>query len=261
MPNNVCGRVVCLLLATLPCAASAFSANGHRIAGIVAAPLLCERARPEITALVGNRSLEDIGHWADTVRDDPAWQHSAPWHYLNVDDASALRELVHPPEGDAVWAIDNFTRVLADRAQPSAARATALQFLVHLIVDLHQPLHVGLEADRGGNTISVRYGRTETNLHAFWDNDAIVRRQESPERYARDLADIVASLPRSDADTDPLAWASESLALRSQVYAFDRASGELDRRYLDAAETATARRLAQAAVRLAATLNGIFCGS
>ena len=260
MPHNVNRRVLCVLLALLPCAAGAFSANGHRIAGILAATLLCERAGAEIAALVGNRTLEDLGHWADTVRDDPAWQHSAPWHYLNVDDASALRALEHPPEGDAVWAIDSFTRMLADHAQPAAARATALQFLVHFIVDLHQPLHVGLEADRGGNTITVRYGRTETNLHAFWDNDAIVRREQSPERYARELVGIVASLPRSEADTDPLAWASESLAFRSQVYGFDRASGELDRRYLAAAESATERRLAQAAVRLAATLNGIFCG-
>src|SRR5690606_21328692 len=135
----------------------------------------------------------------------------APWHYLNVEDGSSLRTLEHPPEGDAIWAIDTFSRMLADRAQPPAARATALQFLVHFVVDLHQPLHVGLEADRGGNTVTVRYGRTETNLHAFWDGDAIVRRKASVERYARNLESVVRSLPRSEADTDPLVWAEESL--------------------------------------------------
>src|SRR5690606_39168284 len=138
----------------------------------------------------------------DTVRDDPAWRHSAPWHYVNVDDGAALRDLEHPPEGDVLWAIDNFSRVLGDRTQPPAARAAALQFLVHFVVDVHQPLHVGLAADRGGNDVAVRYGRNETNLHAFWDTVAIVRREASPERYARQI-ESVRALPRGAAEDDP----------------------------------------------------------
>lgn len=252
--------LACVLCAVLPGTAVAFGADGHRIAGLLAAPLLCERAAGEIARLVGNRGLEDIGYWADTVRDDPAWRHSAPWHFVNVEDGVALRALEHTPEGDVLWAIGHFSRLLADFSQPPAARATALQFLAHFVVDVHQPLHVGLASDRGGNTIRVRYGRAETNLHAFWDHDAIVRREGAPERYARRLEATVASLPASDADTDPLVWAEESLALRADVYAFDVATGELGRRYLEAAERTVEARLAQAARRLAATLNEILCG-
>jgi hypothetical protein len=261
MPKSArCRSVIALLLAAAPGAAAAFGADGHRIAGLLAAPLLCERATQEIAALVGsNRSLEDLGYWADTIRDDPAWRHSSPWHYINVPDDGALRAIEHPPEGDVLWAIDHFSRVLADGAQPEAARAVALQFLIHFIVDVHQPLHVGRAEDRGGNTISVRYGRTTTDLHAFWDGGAIARRELAPERYARRLEPMLATLA-GEGDADPVVWAEESLALRSLVYGFDAATGELDRRYLDAAESTVERRVAQAALRLAGTLNRIYCG-
>jgi hypothetical protein len=259
MPNHALARrrLAALLVAAAPITGSAFGVDGHRIAGLLAAPLLCSAAGPEITALVGNRPFEDLGLWADTIRDDEAWAHSAPWHYMNVEDGESIRGYEHPAEGDVLWAIDNFSRVLADRSQPAATRAAALQFLVHFIVDIHQPLHVGRAVDRGGNMIEVRHRRTSTNLHSFWDTDVLAGL--SADRYARRLESVLDNLPRNADDLDPVTWAEESLALRPQVYSFDQQSGELDNDYVELAEAAIERRLAQSALRLAETLNRIFC--
>jgi hypothetical protein len=260
---------------TPPRAANAFGPLGHRIAGLLAQPALCAAARTEVAALGGGESLAELGIWADVIRDAPEWQRSAPWHYMNVDElanggerdsaAAAIRAFSSPPEGDVLFAIARFRSELANRSLPTRERAAALKFLVHFVVDVHQPLHVGRADDRGGNTIDVRYGETVVNLHRFWDTDVLELRGLAAERYARRLR------PRFDAAAAngdaPAVWAAESLALRSTVYAFERvaenAAGPrtLDAAYLAAAQAVVEERLTRGAERLAATLNEVFCGT
>jgi hypothetical protein len=285
-----------LLAAAAPRAASAFGPLGHRIAGLLAEPALCRAAREEIAALGARESLAHLGLWADTIRGVPEWEHSGPWHYMNVelrdesapsgeerleraangdrplealaeDSAAALaaiRAFRPPPEGDVLSAIERFRSELADKSLPAHERAAALKFLVHFVVDVHQPLHVGRAADRGGNTIDVRYGGTVVNLHRFWDTDVLELRRLGPERYARLLRPKLAAAAASSAD--PAVWAAESLALRSAVYSF--ASGPrsgaphaLDAAYRAAAQGIVEDRVARGAQRLAATLNGVFCST
>jgi hypothetical protein len=257
--------------------ALAFGPPAHRIAGLLAEPELCAAARTEVAAL-GGASLADLGVWADTIRSEPEWRHSAPWHYMNVDDPptsdagaalAAIRAFRHPPEGDVLEANGRFRADLANEALPRRARAEALRFLVHFVVDVHQPLHVGRAADRGGNEIDVRYGAKPVNLHRFWDTDVLALRGFSAERYASRLRPLLAAVPvlRSSAAAD--VWAAESLELRATVYAFrpqpERAGAqppvELEDEYIAAARAATEQRLVLAAARLAATLNGLWCAS
>jgi hypothetical protein len=250
--------------------AGAFGPDGHRIAGLLAEPRLCAAAGAEVAALGGAESLAELGVWADAVRSEPKWRQSAPWHFMNVADAARAGDLAaarasiaafrHPPEGDVLEAIERFRRELANRDLSAARRRDALRFLVHFVVDAHQPLHVGRADDRGGNTIDVRYGDTVVSLHRFWDTDVIELRGLSPRRYARLLAPRLDAL--GSAAGSPGEWAAESLALRSAVYGFRAgraAPAVLDADYLAAAQRITDERLVLAAARLAATLNGIFC--
>jgi len=62
---------------------------------------------------------------------------------------------------------------LRDQKATKDAKLDALRFLVHMLGDLHQPLHVGLAEDRGGNTIRVKWFKTETNLHSVWDEELV----------------------------------------------------------------------------------------
>ncbi len=267
---------------TPPRAASAFGPLGHRIAGLLAHPALCAAARTEVAALGGRESLAEIGLWADVIRGAAEWERSAPWHYMNVDEpenvgerdsagrsaaaADAIRAFRSPPEGDVLSAIARFRSELGNRSLPTRERAAALKFLVHFVVDVHQPLHVGRAADRGGNTIDVRYGATVVNLHRFWDTDVLELRGLKPERYARRLRPRFDAAAASSGDA-PAVWAAESLALRDTVYAFERvvesgaAPGTLDAAYLAAAQAVVEDRLTRSAERLAATLNGVFCGT
>jgi hypothetical protein len=157
-----------------------------------------------------------------------------------------------------LWAIDHFEARLGDPALSRAARAEALRFLVHFIVDLHQPLHVGLASDRGGNAVSLQFRGRTTNLHRLWDTHAIEWTGVSVRQY---IDEIARATPPADASMslDARVWAEESLALRADVYDFGPEDVEPPEAYLDFAAATTRTRLLLASRRLAAALNGILC--
>jgi len=258
-PTTVARRLA-LAAGLVPVLACAYGPEGHLIAGSAAERRLCAAASAEVARLGGGEGLGELGLWADRIRGDEARRDTAPWHYMNIRDGGSLRAFRHPPEGDVLEAIERFTRALGDRSRSSSERADALKFLVHFVVDIHQPLHVGRASDRGGNTLDVSYAGRTTNLHRFWDSDAVELANLSVARYARGLRADMERAGAAGAELDPAVWAEESLGLRGEVYGFDRRTGELDAAYLEKAERVTRRRLAEAALRLAGTLNRLFCG-
>ena len=256
----------------LPGQALAWGPLGHRVAGLLAERELCPAARGEVATLGDGESLAELGLWADTIRDEPQWKRSAPWHYMNVADLppgasaadarAAIDAFRHPPEGDVLGALARFEKTLADRNGPRSERADALRFVVHFVVDLHQPLHVGRASDRGGNEIDVQVDDKVVNLHRFWDTEVLALRHLGAERYAQRLEAAFAATPAARAHDPPATWAAESLLLRRGVYGFAaavRGAARLDDAYLRSAQRIADERLVLAAARLAATLNTMFC--
>jgi hypothetical protein len=249
--------------------AHAFGPAGHRIAGLLAEPHVCAVAVGQMRALTDGDDLGEIGQWADHIRSTPQWRHTGPWHYMNVDEENrvrgalaaeaALRAYVSPPEGDVLVAIERFARELGDPAGSHEARAAALRFLVHFVVDVHQPLHVGRATDRGGNLVDVRHLGETVNLHRFWDSGVLELARRSPRAEARRLAARIDAAAARSTPPDPRTWAVESLAVRPAVYSFAAAPAELSHDYVAAAQAIVDERLLRAAERLAATLNHLLC--
>ncbi len=171
--------------------AHAFGPDGHRIAGLVAEAYLCAEASVEIRTL-------------------PPWENSGPWHYLHIADDESFNDYQSPPEGDVLWAITDFRPRLGDERLSAARRAEALKFLVHFVVDLHQPLHVGRRVDRGGTSTDAYIGEERLSLHRFWDTDAI-REDELPvTRYARGVMSAAALLANEQRPSPARQWAVDS---------------------------------------------------
>lgn len=244
-------------LGFLSTTAAAYGPEGHLIAGRAAAPMLCQRAASVVAELTGGEDLAGIGLWADRIRSDPAYANAAPWHYINVPDGVRLADAEHPPEGDVLVAIERFSAGVGDPGLPQSERAEALRFLVHFVVDVHQPLHVGLAGDRGGNAIDLVFRGERTNLHRLWDTHAIDWTGLSVRDYVRSISSDVRDA--GAVSLDPQVWAEESLALRSRVYAYGRAGQAPSADYLDFAARTTRERLGLAARRLAGTLNSLLC--
>ena len=136
--------------------------------------------------------------------------------------------------------------------------AFALKCLVHLIGDIHQPLHVGNGEDRGGNDIKLEYFWRGSNLHRVWDSGIIDGQNYSYTEYA-DLIDHATEAQLAEWSTfDVLVWANESKELRSQSYETMTEDLKLTYRYNFDNIALVNQRLLQAGIRLANVLNEIY---
>jgi hypothetical protein len=266
--------VLLVLLISSP-AAMAWSALGHRMVGEIAQrQLQPATARAVRDLLAGERepSLAGVANWADALRSNaPArFRQTSRWHYVNVSDAACrYRPARDCADGQCVvGAIQAQRAILADRRQPRAVRRDALKFLVHLVGDVHQPLHAGRRGDKGGNRFQVslrtdlapeayardRYvdGVMGTNLHAVWDYDVLAASRLDARAYVRRLE--ARRWPALDGARDPVAWAGESCRL-SDAAGFYPATHAMDHRYLDAQRPLAEQRIHQAGLRLARMLD------
>lgn len=245
----------------VPAPAHAWGKTGHRITGALAEPYLTTRAKAGIKAILGVETLAEASNWPDFMRSDPSefWQKTAsPWHYVTVPPGKTYARVGAPAEGDAVTALARFSATVRDPQASLADKQLALRFIVHLVGDLHQPLHAGNGADKGGNDVRVTFMNRGTNLHALWDSGLIDEEQLSYTEYAAWLgARITAANVKNWSTIDPKVWIAEDVALREQIYP---AAGDtkLGYDYVFQHKAQLEDRLERAGVRLAAYLNQLF---
>jgi hypothetical protein len=237
----------------------AWGAIGHRITGAIADDNLSGTARAHVRLILGSETLAQAAAWPDEQRSNPAefWQKTAsPWHYVTVPGATPYTAALAPPEGDAVTALTRFTATLRNPDAPPDDKRLALRFVVHIIGDLHQPLHAGRPGDRGGNDVAVTWFGKPTNLHAVWDSAMIDDRQLS---YSEQTTWLERAITPDQmiawSDIRPATWIAESVALRETIYPADP---RLSWTYAYENRQAVDSRLSMAGVRIAAYLNWVF---
>jgi hypothetical protein len=192
--------------------------RGHRIVGKIAELHSSKHTVTKIREILKGASLAKISNEADSLRSESKWKCASPLHYVSIEDGKDYFDLKGSPEGDIVLALVYSEDVLRDtKASPSAKR-NALRWLVHLMGDLHQPLHVGRACDRGGNSVQVKWMHQATNLHRLWDSQLINYQELSYTEYAAFLNDgQFASVKLKDA-ADYRAWAQETMEIRPRIY-------------------------------------------
>lgn len=249
-----------LMLATLVSQqVLAWGQIGHRVTGAIAEQYLSPEAKKQVEALLPNECLAEASTWPDDMRSNPAkfWRkESVPLHYITVPKGKHYTDVGAPEEGDAVTAIHKFTKALKNPNTSRKEKQLALRFLVHLIGDLHQPLHVGNGTDRGGNDINVEFFWQDSNLHRVWDNGLIDRKQLSYSEWSEWLLrKITPQQAKQWSVTDPQVWIAESVLLRDGLYPKKK---KLSWDYLYQHTPTIKLRLQQAGVRIATYLNEIY---
>lgn len=247
----------CFLLICLASqSGQAWGIVGHRTVGLIAERYLSERASLAVRAILGPDSLAEVSTWSDEIRSDPAWDHASPWHYISVDDDETLENTERNPRGDILEALHRFEAVLRGSESSREEKAQALKWMVHLIGDLHQPLHVGRRDDRGGNEIEVRWLGAPSNLHRVWDSGLIDSQRISFTELADFIDDPTLPQVREWQSSDYEQWAKESVDLRTQIY--EIGNGNLRWEYRHKNWPVVEHRLLQAGIRLAGKLNDMF---
>ena len=254
------GLLVPLALAQEPIPAGArWWDLGHRVVARLAELRLTPRAREAVRDILGGQDLAQASVWADNIRQ---YRHDAdPLHYVNIPlrDTAYVPELHCPGGRCIIAAIEHDRRVLVDPAASPEDRAEALRFLVHFMGDLHQPLHVADDNDRGGNNRPVNLLGHATDLHKVWDGELIDSSGVSEAEYfeyLRRRTDLL-DLPALERGT-VVDWAMEGHRTAVEhAYRLPR-DGRIGQAYVQANRPVIDHALIAAGVRLAKLLNDAF---
>lgn len=266
---------------------------GHEIVAIVAADNLSPTAREHIAKTLGTNSdvvsLERAMAIA-SLRPDHEFRDKDPstarWHFIDICLQDQRRDLpARCPGGACVTAkIDEYARRLKEGNCDKWGGDGDLAFLIHLVGDIHQPLHAATDADKGGNCIAVNSTPYAPNLHAAWDI-AVVEELEknvhSENALAHKLEHLYAQQKTVDSwepgETENFAWESHQIA-SFQIYErlsiplrpckpevhnctlAPRGAVNLDSAYMSNASAIAAEQLVKAGFRLASLLNQIWPG-
>jgi hypothetical protein len=241
---------------------------GHRVIARLAERKLNPKAKAAVAGLLEEaETMADAANWPDEhLKDLPK---SSAWHYVDVPldelryDAKYSGDV--PEKGCVVAKIKEFQKTLGDPSKSIDERRLALRFLIHLIGDLHMPLHVGDNKDKGGNKTQVRFFDEGTNMHRLWDSGMILRAGDSEDFWLADVAELDSPDKRKEANRGTVEdWATESLLLASAAYRVPetgqrlKPGQKLGDAYLSTHLPVVKKRLYEAAIRLARVLNETF---
>ena len=238
--------------------ASAWGPEGHRIICEIAQIHLLPRTRKIVQQNFNIKYLTLVANWADAVKRAPR-KHDV-LHYTNIEEGKWTYDQTRDcPEKTCVTEkIREFARVLSNKRLFYFDRKDALKFLIHLVGDIHQPMHLGNLSDRGGNDIDVLANGDATNLHALWDSGLIIRGEDSLVQYAEKLdARTTEEEMREWTKSYVETWSNESRELCLKYgYALSLTEdGELTDEYIARGRLIVEKQLRRAGVRLAHILN------
>lgn len=252
---------------------------GHKTVAYIAQDHLTPKTKQKVFAILGlgrDENLADVSLWADEALSQPAYKHTVPWHYINLD----VRADVKPGgfaryghhDNNVVHQIQNEIKALKTVRNP-AKQQEHLKFLIHFVADLHCPLHCSNDQDKGGNLKEVNLpppdglGSGHTmRLHAVWDNLIEFHDHDHPRVLATELERKITHAHSAawQAGEAP-AWAYESyLIAKKNIYTTFPTPGpstqimDLPKDYFSQMRPIAEMQLEKAGIRLAFILNQLY---
>ena len=255
--------ILLLSLFAAPEQALAWGMLGHRITGRIATYYLTPKAKKAIHAILGNESLAMAGNWADFIKSDSSFNYLNTWHYINLEDsltdAGLQNYLSKDTAADAYTKLNFLTQALQQKQASLGDKQMYLRLLVHIVEDLHQPMHVSREEDQGGNKIKLLWFNDHTNLHSVWDEKLIAYQQLSYTEYA-DAINYTTKKQVTDWQQQPVnQWLTDSYTIAQQLYSeITEPDQKLGYRYNFDHVAVLNAQLLKGGVQLAGLLNKIF---
>ena len=233
--------------------------KGHDVTAYIAECHLTPAARTAVEKVLDGKSIVYYANWLDDASNTPDYAYSKTWHYKNVDAGVDYDSMSAEPKGDIVKALNEQISALRSHRLKPAEEALAVKMVVHLMGDIHQPMHMGHLSDRGGNQWKVVYFGREKNLHGIWDSDlpesvhkwSYTEWQQQIDRLSQDQLQALKGKTPDD-------WARETLKICTEVYNQTPQGARLSYDYLRLARPIIEQQLVTGGVRLADVLNSIY---
>jgi hypothetical protein len=295
--NRILRRLVVVLLLLLPVHTEAWNRAGHYVMASIAYDQLAPNTKMQVDAILARhpdfpRWTKDVpadkrgkvafvraSTWPDEIRTDPRFfdpgdlptpeipglpsganNRNAEWHFVNLPfttDNTPTMPLTGP---NALTKLQDFQSLATF---PPQTQTYVLPWLIHIVGDVHEPLHTIAffsrdlpNGDRGGNAIEMKNG---DNLHSFWDGR--LGRNTTDDFIDQTVATITVQNPKpGQISIDPAIWVQEGVDQRFFVYSFSGKGTHQDPavvsdNYTTNAKLLTFERVARAGYRLAAFLN------
>lgn len=241
----------------------AWGVNGHRIVGEIADRHLSKKAKRAIKAILGNESIAMSSNWPDFIKSDPAYKKFYNWHFINLEAGLTKDSIYQYLESDT--AVDAYTKInflvdqLKNHQLTDSVKKAYLKFLIHIVGDIHQPLHVGHYSDLGGNKIKLKWFHDSSNLHQVWDERLLDFQQLSYTEYATAINHLSKETAAQWSGMTLQDWIYDSYFIAQGIYQNTESNhGKLgyayNYQYLDVLN----EQLLKGGIHLAEILNDIF---
>lgn len=238
--------------------------TGHRVIAEIAENHLTGHSKRQLKKIIGEQKLAYWANWPDFIKADTTgvWKPTEQWHYINVEqqtNLNAFSEILKSQKAPNIYTqIKILSEQIKDKNTLMKDKEIALRFLIHLMGDLAQPLHVGRAADLGGNRIKVKFFGENTNLHSLWDTKLVDFQKYSYTEFATVL-DVKSKAEIRQIQAGTLEdWFWDSHQSANKIYANSTADANYSYDYNYKFEALVERQLLYGGLRLAKILNEIL---
>lgn len=233
--------------------------KGHDTVAAIAEAHLTPATATATDSLLNGNSLVYWANWLDNASHTPQYAYSSTWHYKNIDADQTYDNAPELASGNIITALRQNIAYLRSPETSEEEKALALKMVIHLIGDLHQPMHMGRKSDKGGNGHKVRYFYRDTNLHSVWDSSI----PESAHKWSySEWRDQIDRLTPTETEYiiagDLDAWGRETYVIATKVYDSTPQGTDISYDYVEQWRPTVETQFLRGGRRLAHVLNTIF---
>lgn len=237
----------------------AWGQKGHDVVAYIAENHLTPEAAQNVAKVLGGRSLVYYANWMDNASHTPAYAHTKTWHYFNVDDNETIESQPRNPKGDILTAIDGIISRIEKGKLNEKEEFDELRMLIHLMGDLHCPMHAGRSTDLGGNRVKVLYFNRETNLHSIWDSSLVESAHNwSYSEWQYQIDRVTDEFAAQMQQGTPEEWFAQTLTIARKVYEITPEGTKVSYDYIAAMAPVIEQQLLFGGLRLAGVLNRLY---
>lgn len=232
---------------------------GHDTTCSIAENHLSRKAKKKISKVFDGKSIIYWSNWLDNASHRPEYAYTSTWHYKNINADQEYKDVEPFEKGDIITALNEQIEKLKSHKLSKDEEALALKMVVHLMGDLHQPMHFGRKTDLGGNRVKVLFFKEETNLHHVWDEDLVEAGHAwtyDEWTYQLDRLDKKAIKELCQGSID--SWGEETYGIAKQVYATAPEGTKMSYDYVADWTPVVEQQFVRGGIRLAYVLNEIY---
>lgn len=245
---------------TITISASAWGPKGHDTVAYIAEQHLSKRAKKRVMEVLGGHSLVYVANWMDDASHSDEYAYTKTWHYVNVDaNEESYAASRKEAKGDVVTGINSCVEALKSGELTPEEERVQLMMLIHMVGDMHCPMHAGRKSDLGGNRTEVKFFGKQKKLHSVWDSEIVESAHKwSHTEWQYQVDRASKSEVKTIAQGTPNDWIEETVELARDVYENSPKGVNLSYDYVSLYAPVIEQQFLKGGIRLAKLLEEIY---